>query len=479
MRFNLRTKLLLSLIFVSSSLIVALFFMLQWSFDKGAKSFIEQQDQQQLQMLSGRLTDLYAKNASWQPFADSAHTWQNWLQMNAPKPNDFPHFPDDKWRPEMPPKHDKQQMLAPPAKPFYLLGEQGQTIAGRVSEQGKRVAIFAKNDVSKIIGFIGIPPQPNDLFADFKQSSLNSSQMQLIGYLSLGAIVLSILVALPASTLLSKRIENIYKFVDQLAKGDYKSNLAVAGSDEISQLADNLNSLALMLDRAQQQRQQMTADVSHELRTPVATLQANIEAMQDGIVPLDQTNVTRIHNQILRLSKLIDDLYQLSLADIGALSYRFSHVELKNVLEDFVHEYQSAFTNKGLCLNLKIDTAEETKVSADYFRLKQAIANLLENSLKYTDAPGQVILSLAITQHTAVIQINDSPPTVPEEYLTRLTERLFRVDKSRNRNIAGSGLGLNLVMSIINAHKGTLNFSQSQIGGLSATITLPLVDEYD
>ncbi|WP_440904953.1 ATP-binding protein [Catenovulum sp. SX2] len=474
MRFNLRTKLFLSLIFVSSSLIVALFFMLQWSFDKGAKSFIEQQDQQQLSMLATELANYHMDLGGWNNFAQSQANWQKWLQQHTLQALNLPPAPNHAGQPPEPMGNG----MRPPAKPFYLLDAQGQTIAGRAVEQGKRIAIFSPTDSNKLLGFIGIPPQPNELFIDFKRSALSQSQMQLVWYLLLGAIFLSIIVAFPASALLSKRIKNIHTFVDLLAKGDYKSNLAIAGSDEISQLADNLNSLALRLDQAQQQRQQMTADVSHELRTPVATLQANIEAMQDGIVPLDQTNVTRIHNQILRLSKLIDDLYQLSLADIGALSYRFNYVELNQVLEDFAHEYQSAFSNKGLCFNLQINTSTELTVSADYFRLKQAIANLLENSLKYTDAPGQVIISLDVTEDTAVIQLNDSPPSVPEEYLSRLTERLFRVDKSRNRNIAGSGLGLNLVMSIINAHKGTLNFSHSQFGGLSATITLPLVN-YD
>ncbi|MCU4677106.1 ATP-binding protein [Catenovulum sp. 2E275] len=494
MHLKLRSKLLLSFIFATVSLIVALFFLMHWSFNKGAESFIEQQDQRQLTQLSEKLAVFYQSHKNWDKFKKSPELWQQWLlahasQMppfadggfnNMPPPANMAGIPD-----QMPPKPDNKPPPArnefnhtaefpPRAKPFYLLTEHKQPVAGPVSEKGKRMAIISLTNPNQIIGYLGIPPQPNSLMMHFKKSSLRSEQMQLIVYLLIGAFVLSVLVAVPLSALLTKRIGKIHQFVSHLTQGDYQRELILKGKDEISLLAEHLNALAGTLDKAEVQRKQLTADISHELRTPVAIMQANIEAMQDNIVPLNAESVDRLHAQILRLAKLIDDLYQLSLADIGELKYQLTQLELNQLVDDVVKEYQPVFNKHGLALDFVDKSKTQLYVNADYFRLKQALANILDNSLKYTDAPGQAVVRLSCDANLARISVYDSAPGVDANLHARLSERLFRAEKSRNRNQGGAGLGLNLVASIIEYHQGKLNFSHSELGGLNLEICLPL-----
>ena len=218
---------------------------------------------------------------------------------------------------------------------------------------------------------------------------------------------------------------------------------------------------------------QWVADISHELRTPIAVLQGEIEALLDGIRPITPEAVRSLHVEVLRLNRLIQDLYQLSLTDIGALTYRMENLDLAGMLTSSLDAYRAKFSHKSIALTVDIPK-EEITVFADRERFAQLFSNLFENSLRYTDKGGGLAVSLSTSNDHVVIEIQDSKPSVPEEGLNRLFERLYRVEGSRNRSSGGAGLGLAISKNIVEAHDGTISAHHAPLGGLLIKVTLPI-----
>jgi two-component system sensor histidine kinase BaeS len=195
-------------------------------------------------------------------------------------------------------------------------------------------------------------------------------------------------------------------------------------------------------------------------------VRGEIEALQDGVRPLDRDAINSLAGEAARLARLIEDLHTLSLSDLGALSYHREPVDLAEIVQDAVDAQRAALQEKNLALHLNLGSF---MVSGDADRLAQVFANLLQNSLRYTDAPG----SIEVFLEDNVLVWQDSSPGVPEEDLPRLTEHLFRVDGSRSRAGGGSGLGLAIADAIVQAHGGTLTASASRLGGLRIELRFP------
>jgi two-component system sensor histidine kinase BaeS len=230
--------------------------------------------------------------------------------------------------------------------------------------------------------------------------------------------------------------------------------------------------MAVALERNEKTRRQWLADISHELRTPVAVLQGEIEALLDGVRPINPEAVRSLHGEALRLHRLVDDLYQLALSDLGALVYRKENFDLGDILTDCIETFRPRFEEKKIALRAA-DALEGFIVFGDAQRLHQLFANLFDNSLKYTDARGELRLSASRAAGFVTVVLEDTAPAVPEGQLDRLFERLYRVDVSRSRASGGSGLGLSICKNIAEAHGGTISAGLSNLGGLSITVTLP------
>ncbi|MBA1146630.1 HAMP domain-containing protein, partial [Ectothiorhodospiraceae bacterium WFHF3C12] len=260
-----------------------------------------------------------------------------------------------------------------------------------------------------------------------------------------------------------------------LAAGRFDTRVAVHRRDELGRLAADFNRLAETLQRNERLRTEFMADMSHELRTPMAVLRAELEAMEDGVRPLSRESLARLQNNVATLSKLIDDLYELSLADAGALNYRMEATELRALASETAEHWRARLAEAGLTLTLSMPETAVT-VNADARRLRQLLGNLLENSLRYTDAGGEVRLTLIRGDRHAVLNIEDSAPGVPPDALERLFERLYRVEASRSRASGGAGLGLAICRNIAQAHGGEIEAYHAVLGGLGVRLTLPLTD---
>ena len=290
--------------------------------------------------------------------------------------------------------------------------------------------------------------------------------------IALSLIFLSVLIALPAASLFLRPLNRVSQMLTQIAKGRYTKRLKIINRDEIGDLSKDLNSLAMTLEKNLHARQQWVADISHELRTPVAILKGEIEALQDGVRSVTETTLSSLQHEIDRLTHLINDLHELTLADIGALNYQKQTLNLYELLKERV-DTQKNNLQQGVIKAIINCPNPNVNIMGDVQRLGQLIDNLLQNTLRYTDKSGVLNISLVKNNRVCTLIWEDSSPGVNDQDLARLTDSLYRAEHSRNRNTGGSGLGLTLCKKIVEAHQGIISMEHSTLGGIAITITFP------
>lgn len=321
----------------------------------------------------------------------------------------------------------------------------------------------------QIVGWAGL--RSREVITDNLVLSFQAQQHHSYILIAALAVIVSVLVSWVLARQLLNPIRHIATGARALGSGHYQTRLSVKSSDELGQLASDFNHLAHTLERNEQARRQWIADISHELRTPLAILRGEIEAMQDGIHALTLENLKSLHSETLGLGKLVEDLYELALSDLGALDYRKEMVDIADVLDSVVTAFQPRFAAKNIVIVNQVP--EWVTVFADSRRLMQLFTNLLENSLRYTEPPGRLEISLEITTNQVCLNFKDSAPGVPEDSLDKLFDRLYRVDQSRSRTLGGAGLGLAICRNIVEAHEGQISAQHSPLGGVWVRVKLP------
>lgn len=285
------------------------------------------------------------------------------------------------------------------------------------------------------------------------------------------ALVLALLASVALGARVLRPLQRVTEGARRLAAGDFTARVA-AGGGEIGALAHDFNRLALALEQASQARRQWIADISHELRTPLAILRGEIHALEDGIRPYTPAAIASLRVETERLGALIDDLYQLALADVGALAYRLEPLDLGELLRDAAAGHAALLRERGLDLQLQLPD-EAMLIQGDAQRLSQLWDNLFANAARYSDAGGRVRVQAQRVTKSWLIHVDDTPPGVPEADLPCLFERLFRSDTSRSRSSGGAGLGLAICKSIVTAHGGNIVAAPSPLGGLRISVYLP------
>lgn len=285
------------------------------------------------------------------------------------------------------------------------------------------------------------------------------------------ALVLALLASVALGTRVLRPLQRVTEGARRLATGDFSARVA-AGGGEIGALAHDFNRLALALEQASESRRQWFADISHELRTPLAILRGEIHALEDGIRPCTPAAIASLRVETERLGALIDDLYQLALADVGALAYRLEPLELGELLREAAAGHEALLRERGLELQLQLPD-EAMPIEGDAQRLSQLWDNLFANAARYSDAGGRVRVQAQRLPKSWLIHVDDTPPGVAEADLPRLFDRLFRSDASRSRSSGGAGLGLALCKSIVTAHGGEIVAAPSPLGGLRISVRLP------
>ena len=481
MKIRIQYRLFLALLAASGLAVLGMFFIMQWSIDRGFLQYVNTLEQTRLERLAVDLEQAYATTESWEFLRNNPAEWLRLM---------FGTLPEGALSPERLQRLERRltrraaQGRPPSAEPppeakhrfesrVLLLDPQLNPILGPhgAAQYQKPTPL---HHAGALIGYLALIPQ-KELFDVHQLRFVHQQKLALILVCTL-VLLVSALLSLLLARRLVRPVESLARATRQLAGGAYKTRVEISSGDELGQLAQDFNTLALTLEKNLTARRQWVADISHELRTPIAVLRGEIEALQDGIRQPTSAAIGSLHGETLRLVRLVDDLYQLAISDLGALNYRKEPVEFATLLDAALSPLRPRFAAKQIQLNEKLPAAA-VPLFADPARLHQLLSNLLENALKYTDEGGTVEVRLSQGGPQAMLQLSDSAPGVTTDELGHLFERLYRVEGSRNRESGGAGLGLAICHNIVQAHGGTLSATHSPLGGVRISVSLPLEGE--
>lgn len=307
---------------------------------------------------------------------------------------------------------------------------------------------------------------------------LNENDFQFLRSLNTILIsvgLVSLMVSLIVGGIMSKRISKpILKTVEvtkQIADGRYEVRLEeTSDTKELDLLINSINHLAISLETLEKLRKRLTEDVAHELRTPITILQSHIEAMTEGIWDATTERLQSCYDEVLRIGKLVGDLEKLAKLEGDNLKLDKQRVDLFQVIERTVEKLGTEISKKELSVEI---TGSHTELLADQDRIRQVVINLLSNAIKYSKEGCQIIIRLFEKDDVAGFVIEDNGVGISKEELPFIFERFYRSDKSRNRATGGSGIGLTIVKSIVQAHGGRVSVESNLGEGSKFTVTLP------
>jgi signal transduction histidine kinase len=315
---------------------------------------------------------------------------------------------------------------------------------------------------------------------------LSAHDLSLLILLLGFAAIISLAFAYAVAGALTGQLAQLSRAARQLANRDLSARVGLHGSDEIGQLAATFDDMAGQLEEAfsreralEAGRRELISAVSHDLRTPLATTRAMVEALADRVVtePADvQRYLELILQETQHLSRLIDDLFELSQIDSGALRLHCLPIDLAQLVSETVAAYQVPAADNGIQLEEALTGGlESRRIQADPERLQRVLRNLLDNALRHTPPGGTVEVCAAPNSDQVHVSVNDSGPGVPAGELERIFDRFYRGEPSRRRDDhAGAGLGLAIARGLIQAHHGSIWAEPSPLGGMSVQIRLPL-----
>ncbi|OIQ86055.1 signal transduction histidine-protein kinase BaeS [mine drainage metagenome] len=296
---------------------------------------------------------------------------------------------------------------------------------------------------------------------------------------SLGvAVPVAMITAFAVTWIVARRLGRSVAVVadaaDRIARGNLRVRVqAPAIGPEFTQLADAFNAMAARLADTETIRRRLIGDLAHEMRTPIASLEATVEAVVDGVLPLDAVTRATLIDQADRLRHLVADMSAVSRAEERQLDLHAEPVELGRLATDAVAAARARYVAAGVQLDLRI-TDRAAVVRVDPHRITEAVANLLDNALRHTPAGGAVHVVVATDPRGAVLEVVDTGSGFDPVDAERLFERFYRADASRTRSSAGSGIGLTIARAIVQAHGGTLTAaSEGARTGARFRIRLP------
>lgn len=469
---KLKYQLFIILLLASAALIASLYAFNSWSFSRGFVNYVSQSHTSSLESLSATLAEGYSENESWDFLKNNEGQWrrisglalrgtsQGYTRKN--------NATDNKRQKS---GNGRERKKGPPPR-IVLADKEKNIIAGRGTTD-RELTWLPINYQENIIGYIGylasdgLPGQLEQVFEEQQKRSLAWVSLLMVGISAILAGVIAPRIVKPVLTVSSA--------VSEISRGDYDQRVVTNRRDEIGDLSRDVNHLALTLEQSRSARRKWIAEISHELRTPVAILQGEIEAIEDGIRPFDSQSLNSLQTETIRLSRLIKDLHDLSLSDLGALEYHMMPMQLQGLIEERISSVEAQRVDTGITIDFD-STVANSEIFGDSQRLGQMLDNLLQNSLRYTDNNGEVTIVLQAKDEHLRILWNDSGPGLTDDDLPMLFDPLFRAEESRNRNNGGAGLGLAIVEKIITAHRGSISADHSALGGLQLDILFPLND---
>lgn len=289
------------------------------------------------------------------------------------------------------------------------------------------------------------------------------------------SVIVTILIVIIISIVISKQFSRPIKSVSEtsveLSNGNYEASSGIKTNIiELNNLTQSINTLGYKLKQQDMLRKRLVSDISHEIRTPLNVLQNNLEAMIDGIYPVNEERLSYLNNEVIRFSKLLDNLNSLKEFEEKEVELDMETIFLDHLIKSVCNEFRIDFNNKGIELNIDIESGKSYEIIGDRNKLKQVFINLLSNAKKFTEAGGNVVVQMRQTKDKVIVKIKDNGIGINQEDLPNIFERLYRGDKSRNK-IEGNGLGLTIAKKIIDSHKGTISVDSTIGAGTTFTLT--------
>ncbi|MGQ9546312.1 MAG: sensor histidine kinase [Dehalococcoidia bacterium] len=327
------------------------------------------------------------------------------------------------------------------------------------------------------IGWVYISPNPAaELYvAPFRRLSASVNRSLVLG--SALAIAIALLLTFILSRRISLPIGVLAHAAKRLGRGDLSQRVPVQGQGEVGMLAQAFNSMAADLERAEQLRRNLVADVAHELRTPLSNIRGYLEAIRDRVMKPNTTTIQSLNEEVTLLSRLVDELQELSLAEAGELKLAYQAEDVAELLKQVVTSWHPKAAPKEVLLSL--DVPEDLPlVNIDRARVNEVLHNLLENAVIHTGKGGSINVAASKQDHWVEVSVSDTGEGIPAEDLPNIFERFYRVDKSRARATGGSGLGLTIAKRLVEAHGGKITV-QSELGrGSCFSFTLPIAEQH-
>jgi len=453
-RLSIRSKLFLTLLAATVSIVAAMYGFMHWSFQHGFVNLMEGRQQARVARAAETLTEVYLTEGSWDRLRGDRAGWRLMLGGGRPM-HGYGMGPG--------PMHGPLPLTLFDADKRYVVGR---------PDSIERLKLTPIRAGDRIVGYLGYLPDRQ--ITDLIDLRFAEAQRKALVWIALLVGAVSMILAWPLADTLVRPLQRIAAAVRDLAAGRFQTRVQVSTRDELGDLAHDFNVMAHTLEQTETARRQWMADTSHELRTPLALMRAELEAVQDGVRPLDAAAASALLSDVERLTRVVEDLYQLSMTDLGALSYRKRPVDPLALLEDDVEAMSGEFERRQLSIGFRNEVDRSIALQADPDRLSQLFRNLMQNSLRYTEAGGRLEITAAVEQGRMVLDFDDTAPGVPEEALPHLFDRFYRVEASRSRAHGGAGLGLAICRNIVEAHGGLIEARPSTLGGLTIHISLPL-----
>lgn len=295
-----------------------------------------------------------------------------------------------------------------------------------------------------------------------------------------GLIAGVLLVALFARSALSP-VRSLSNAAQKLGSGDFDQRVNEDRRDELGNLARTFNSMAQDLQTAEGNRRRMTADIAHELRNPLTNIRGYLEAIKDGVLEPDEAAIDTLHGETIHLSRLVEDLQLLAIADAGELRLHKTPLLVQDVVAQSVNAAKPRAMEREIDLQLRSE-GRPPLADLDPTRFAQVLGNLLDNAISHTESGGAVTVvvtsSEADGRRYSVLEVSNEGEPIAEEDLNRVFEQFYRVDRSRSRSTGGAGLGLTIVKRLVEAHGGTVSAACSD-GTTTFTVTVPQSETTD
>lgn len=309
--------------------------------------------------------------------------------------------------------------------------------------------------------------------------ALNTLEASFIDSLTFYSLLTGIVTAMLALGLgflmarpISRPIQSLIAATHRVARGELNVRVKVEGEGEIRQLLEDFNNMAQSLQKTETMRRNLTADVAHELRTPLAILRGNLESLQAGAIQATPENIVSLHDEVIRINKLVNDMETLALAETGNLVLHVQPTRFQEVLDRLAPVVMEAEARN---LQLVVDVDPDLPpVAIDADRILQVMVNLLLNAINHSPPEGKITVQIHRKAENIQVAVSDEGPGIPAEELPFIFERFYRVDKARSRKEGGMGLGLAIARSYVEAHGGRIWVESIPPRGSTFYFTIPV-----